>query len=95
MTEMRIDKALFYLRLVKSRSAALTMVEAGYMRLNGRRVERKADLIGLGDVLTLPFGQKVRAIRILVMPKRRGPPKEAQACYQELDVTLNNLIAGD
>ncbi|MEY2944041.1 MAG: hypothetical protein RLY97_2055 [Pseudomonadota bacterium] len=95
MAGIRIDKALFYLRLAKSRGVAQTMVEARHMRLNGQRVERGAQTLNLGDILTLPIGQNLRVIRVLVIPTRRGSPKEAQACYQELDVTPNNLIAGD
>jgi ribosome-associated heat shock protein Hsp15 len=74
MAGIRIDKALFYLRLAKSRGVAQAMVKARHMRLNGYRVERGAQTLDLGDILTLPIGQNLRVLRILAIPTRRGSP---------------------
>ncbi|HAN88883.1 MAG TPA: RNA-binding protein, partial [Erythrobacter sp.] len=38
-----------------------------------------------GDVLTLPLGNSVRLVEIIALPERRGAPREARACYRELD----------
>ncbi|WP_370190318.1 RNA-binding S4 domain-containing protein [Qipengyuania sp.] len=82
---MRIDRLLCYLRFVRTRSAAHRLVEEGHIRRNGERVTRCSRDIGTGDILTLPLGERVRLIEILAVPERRGPPREAQACYRELD----------
>ncbi|MDG5748108.1 S4 domain-containing protein [Qipengyuania sp. XHP0207] len=82
---MRIDRLLCYLRFVRTRSAAQKLVEKGYIRRNGERVTRGAIDIRIGDVLTIPLGNQVRLVEILGMPDRRGPPRDAQACYRELD----------
>jgi ribosome-associated heat shock protein Hsp15 len=40
--------------------------------------------VGAGDVLTFPQARRVRVVRILALPPRRGPAPEAQACYEDL-----------
>lgn len=79
---LRIDKLLFFLRIAKSRTLAQGWAEAGHIRINGVRVEKGSYSVHLGDVITLPKGEAVLAVKLLEMPSRRGPPAEAQACYQ-------------
>lgn len=82
---MRIDKFLWFLRLAKSRSLAQQWAETGHIRRNGNRVERPAQAVAVGDVLTVPLGARTIAIRVMALPTRRGPATEAQACYARLD----------
>ena len=82
---MRIDRLLCALRFVRTRSSARKLIDEGHVRLNGERVVRASREVIVGDVLTLPLGQKVRLIEVLAVPERRGPPREAQECYRELD----------
>ncbi|UOR16177.1 RNA-binding S4 domain-containing protein [Qipengyuania aquimaris] len=82
---MRIDRLLCFLRFVRTRSAARKLVDEGHIRLNGERVLRASRDIAAGDVLTLPLGRTVRLVEVLSLPERRGPPREAQECYRELD----------
>lgn len=81
---LRLDKLLWHLRFAKSRSVAHAMVERGHIRINGRRVEKASAAVRIGDVLTLPFGEDVRVIRLLALPPRRGPVSEALACYEQI-----------
>lgn len=82
---LRIDRLLWFLRLVRSRSVAQAMVQAGHMRLNGRRVTRAATGVRIGDTIVLPLGSAVAVLRIVCLPQRRGPAAEAQSCYLRLD----------
>ncbi|WP_260926117.1 RNA-binding S4 domain-containing protein [Novosphingobium sp. 9] len=82
---MRVDKLLWFLRLAKTRPLAQEWAQAGHMRLNGRRIDRAHQKVGLGDVLTLSTPAGVRVIEIVALPERRGPAPEAQACYRVLD----------
>lgn len=82
---MRLDKVLWFLRLTKTRPLAQTLVESGHLRLNGRRIERSAQAVAVGDVLVVPLPGGVRVIEILALPARRGPAEEARACYRRLD----------
>ena len=84
-SSLRIDKLLFFLRVAKSRTLAQRWAEGGYIRVNGRRVEKGSATVDAGDVITLPKGEAVLAIKLLAVPVRRGPPAEAQLCYQLLE----------
>jgi ribosome-associated heat shock protein Hsp15 len=81
---MRIDKYLFFVRLVKTRSLAQKLVEDRHFRIDGRVVERAHTEVRVGNVLTFPLNDRVRVIRVEAMPERRGPAPEAQACYTDL-----------
>jgi ribosome-associated heat shock protein Hsp15 len=90
---VRIDKLLWFLRLARTRGAAQALVAAGHIRRNGRRIERSAQPIGVGDVLVLPLARGVTVIEIVTLPARRGPAGEALTCYRVLDERAANPIA--
>jgi ribosome-associated heat shock protein Hsp15 len=90
---MRLDKALWFMRLAKSRSAAQVLIGQGHVRLNGKRVERTAQSVAAGDILVLPLPRGVTVIELIALPERRGPPAEAQGCYRVLDAAGGNPIA--
>lgn len=90
---MRIDKLLWFLRFTKTRGIAQALVGEGHIRLNGRRIERAHQGIGIGDILVLPLPAGVRVIEILMLPDRRGPAPEAQSCYRVLDEARLNPLA--
>lgn len=92
---MRIDKLLWFLRFAKTRPIAQAMAEDGHIRLNGRRIDRAHQKVAPGDVLVLPLPAGVRVIELLVLPARRGPAPEAQACYRVLDGAAGLPIAAD
>jgi ribosome-associated heat shock protein Hsp15 len=59
------------------------MIEGGKVRVNARVVSKPSAAVGPGDVLTVVHGERVRVVRILGLPGRRGPATEAQAMYEE------------
>jgi ribosome-associated heat shock protein Hsp15 len=81
---LRLDKFLWFARIVKTRALAQELVENGRMRLSGRVVERAAAPVRVGDVLSFALRGNVRVIRVEALPIRRGPPAEARAFYSEL-----------
>jgi len=83
---VRIDRFLFFIRLVKSRTLAHTIVEEGYVRINGKRVEKPSEDVRVGSTIALPLNGKVRVLKVLSLPERRGPASEARACYEELGI---------
>lgn len=87
---MRIDRLLCNLRFLRTRTLAVELVRAGHLRRNGMRVTRPSQDIAVGDVLTLPWGTGVRLVEVLALPTRRGPAREAQACYRVLDRALDH-----
>ncbi len=81
---MRLDRFLWFARLVKTRGAAQGLAETGLLRLDGRRIERSSAQVRVGSVIAFPLRGKVRVLRIEALPQRRGPAPEAAALYQEL-----------
>lgn len=91
---MRLDKLLHQLRFARSRAIAQRWIGEGHMRHNGRRVQRLDLPVATGDVLTLPFAERVLVIEILSLPDRRGPAVEARSHYHALDAAPPKAIAG-
>jgi len=87
---VRIDRFLFFIRLVRSRTLAQALIETGHARIDGRRVEKPSEEVRVGSIIALPLHGKVRILRVLNLPGRRGPAPEARACYEELGVDEGN-----
>jgi ribosome-associated heat shock protein Hsp15 len=83
---VRVDRFLFFVRLTKSRTLAQEVIAAGHVRLNRKRVEKPTEDVREGSVLALPLHGRVRVLRVLSLPGRRGPAAEARVCYEELGV---------
>ena len=83
---VRIDRYLFFIRLVKSRTLAQSIVGDGHVRIDGHRVEKSSDTVAVGSVIALPLHGRVRVLKVLCLPDRRGPAPEARACYEELGI---------
>ena len=81
---MRIDKFLFMVRLIKSRTQAQAILAEGRTRIDRRRVEKPSDEVRVGSVVAMPLRGTVRVIRVLALPARRGPAAEARTCYEEI-----------
>jgi ribosome-associated heat shock protein Hsp15 len=83
---VRIDRFLHCIRLVKSRTLAQSIIDEGHVRIDGKRVEKASEEVRAGSVVALPLHDRVRVVRVLTLPHRRGPPAEARVCYEELGV---------
>ena len=81
---LRLDKFLWFARIVKTRALAQEMAENGRIRIGGRLVDRAHAPVRIGDVLAFAQRGTVRVLRIEALPVRRGPPAEARALYSEL-----------
>jgi ribosome-associated heat shock protein Hsp15 len=81
---MRIDRFLHCIRLVKSRTLAQALIESGYVRIDGKRVEKPSEPVREGSIVALPLHDRTRVFKVLSLPSRRGPPAEARACYEEV-----------
>lgn len=79
----RIDKWLWHARVVRTRSSAAALVQAGHVRINGVRVEAASQLVRAGDVLTIALDRRVRVLKILSFAARRGGPAAARGLYED------------
>ena len=82
---MRLDRYLFFIRLVKSRTLAQALIGEGRVRVDGKRVGKVSEDIRVGQVIALPLNGQIRIIRVTGLPARRGPPPEARRHYEEID----------
>ncbi len=80
----RIDKWLWFARVLKSRTSAAELVTEGKVRLNRIRVEKPSQQVKPGDVLTIALGTRVRILEVKAPGVRRGPATEAQTLYVDL-----------
>jgi ribosome-associated heat shock protein Hsp15 len=81
---LRLDKFLWFARIVKTRALAQDLAEEGRIRISGRVVDRAAAPVRVGDVLAFALRGRVRVLRVEALPARRGPPAEARALYVDL-----------
>ncbi len=82
---MRLDRYLFFIRLVKSRTLAQGLIEAGHVRLDGKRVAKPSEEVSVGNIIALPLHGRVWVLRVTALPARRGPAREAHLAYEEME----------
>jgi ribosome-associated heat shock protein Hsp15 len=80
----RIDKWLWHARVVRTREAAAALAAAGYVRINGARVEAAAAPVRCGDVVTVALDHGVRVLRVCGFAPRRGDAGEARRLFEDL-----------
>ena len=80
----RLDKWLWFARVVKSRTGAAKLVEGGHVRINSVRIDNPAKAVRPGDVLTVALDQDVRVLKVKLPGERRGPFEEARRLFEEL-----------
>lgn len=90
--ELRIDRWLFFCRFFKTRSKASAAVTGGHVRLNGERAAA-GQRVKVGDRIDLVRERLAYALEVTRVPRRRGPAKEAQACYIEDEETVRRREA--
>jgi len=53
LERQRLDKWLWHARVVKARTSAAALIEAGHVRINGVREKAPGHAVKAGDVLTI------------------------------------------
>ncbi|HZP19625.1 MAG TPA: RNA-binding S4 domain-containing protein [Bauldia sp.] len=80
----RIDKWLWFARVVKTRTLAQKLVLSGSVRVNRERSDSASRAVKTGDVLTIALPGGVRVLKVAAPGARRGPPAEAKLLYEDL-----------
>ncbi len=80
----RINRWLWHARLVRTRSAATALTSAGYVRVNGARIDTPSRVVRTGDVITVALDRNVRVVKVKGFAERRGPAQTGQNLYEEL-----------
>ena len=81
---LRLDKWLWFARVIKSRTLAAGLVVDGRVRINRDKVEKPSHPVRPGDVLTVGVGDRVRILKVVAMGHRRGPATEARLLFEDL-----------
>ena len=84
MERQRLDKWLWHARVVKARTSAVALVEAGHVRINGMREKAPGHAVKAGDVLTIALDRTVRVLKVLGFAERRGDASAARVLYDDL-----------
>jgi ribosome-associated heat shock protein Hsp15 len=70
--------------MVRTRTDAAKLTEAGFVRLNGARVAQPSRTVRVGDVVTLALDRSVRVVKIEGFCERRGQAAVARALYRDV-----------
>jgi ribosome-associated heat shock protein Hsp15 len=81
----RLDRWLWFARLMKSRTSAAELVGGGKVRVNRVRVIKPSYMLREGDVLTIALRGEVHVVQVISLGARRGPPQEARLLYRSVD----------
>ncbi len=84
MDRQRIDKWLWHARVVRTRTAAASLVEAGHVRVNGMRTPAPSHAVRPGDVITIALDRRVRILKVAAYAERRGSADIARALFEDL-----------
>jgi ribosome-associated heat shock protein Hsp15 len=95
VSRQRLDKWLWFARVLKSRTLAAKFVAEGHVRVNGARVDAPAKAVSPGDVLTISLERAVKVFRIISGGSRRGPYEEARLLYEDLSPPPPPRMPGD
>ncbi len=81
---IRLDKWLFYARIMKSRTLAAKMIGAGHVRINAEKTNQPSTAVKPDDVLTISLERAIKIVKILNCGTRRGPAAEARTLYEDM-----------
>ena len=84
MDRQRLDKWLWHARVVKARTSAAELVEAGHVRINGVREKSPGHQVKLGDVVTVGLDNSVRVLKVVGFSERRGDATAARELFEDL-----------
>ena len=70
--------------MVKARTSAAALVEAGHVRINGVREKAPGHAVKLGDVVTIALDNSVRLLKVAGFAERRGDAAAARLLYEDL-----------
>src|SRR5262245_47792608 len=82
--QQRLDRWLWFSRILKTRTLAAELVGRGRVRVNRVRVVKPSHMLREGDVLTIVLRGEVRVVQVLAIGERRGPPQEAKLLYRPM-----------
>jgi ribosome-associated heat shock protein Hsp15 len=80
---LRLDKWLWFARLVRSRSLATRLCAEGAVTIAGHGGVKPHHPVRIGDAITVVLPRYRRSLIVRALGTRRGPPVEARLLYDE------------
>ena len=69
--------------MVRTRTTAAALADAGKVRVNGARIDASSKTVRLGDVVTVTL-DRIRVLKVLDFCERRGSADAGRALYEDL-----------
>ena len=85
LDRQRLDKWLWHARVVRTRTGAAALIEAGHVRVNGERTRSPSRTVRQGDVLTVALDRTVRVLKVAGFAERRGSADGARELFVDLN----------
>ena len=82
--KQRIDKWLFFARVVKSRSLAAKLADSGKVTINDMKCGSASHAVKPGDRLVIDLDRVERMLIVRAIGERRGPAPEAALLYEDI-----------
>jgi ribosome-associated heat shock protein Hsp15 len=70
--------------VVRTRTSAATLVDAGHVRLDGVRVSANSQTVKAGDVVTIALDRTVRILKVTGFAERRGDAAAASVLFEDM-----------
>ena len=90
---MRLDKYLKVSRLIKRRTIAKEVCDAGRIQINGRKAKAVSDVV-VGDILQIAYGGKTTEVEVTLVAETMKA-SDAADMYRILKETKNSQIDPD
>jgi len=80
---LRLDKWLWFARLVRTRSLAARLCALGYVQVGSSTAAKPHHPVRVGDAVTVELPRRRRRLIVQALGTRRGPAAEARLLYHE------------
>ena len=81
---IRLDKWLWFARVVKTRTLAQKLVRSSKVRVDKVKATNPARQVSAGETLTITLERQIKVLKIVECGDRRGPFAQACKLYQDL-----------
>jgi ribosome-associated heat shock protein Hsp15 len=90
ISDVRIDKYLWAIRIFKSRSIASEAIDGGKVKFDGDSV-KSSKKVKIGEIYRIKREQQVLEIEVTKIIEKRVSAALAQECYKEIFNSLTDL----
>jgi len=91
---LRLDKWLWFARLVRTRSLAARLCALGCVQVGGASAAKPHHPVRVGDAVMVELPRRRRRLIVQALGTRRGPAAEARLLYHEPEPAIALPEAG-